>query len=127
MEHPVVSIKTYVSVFVALMAFTALTVFVAFIDFGHGLLNDLVAMTIAVIKALLVLVIFMHLKYSAKLLWLIAGSSVVWLVIMIGLTLTDYESRSWMESKAQRAIPWATNPPVEQPAMAEPDPHAAGH
>ncbi len=125
MEHPVVSIKTYVSVFLALMFFTALTVFVAFIDFGHGILNDVVAMTIAVIKALLVLIIFMHLKYSAKLLWLIAGSSVVWLIIMVGLTLTDYESRSWMESQAQRALPWAANPAVEQPAAVEPP--ATGH
>jgi cytochrome c oxidase subunit 4 len=125
MEHPVVSIKTYVSVFVALMVLTALTVFVAFVDFGHGLLNDLVAMTIAVIKALLVLVIFMHLKYSARLLWLIAASSVVWLVIMVGLTLTDYRSRDWIESQAQRGLPWAANPPIEQPAVATPP--SSGH
>ena len=125
MEHPVVSIKTYVSVFASLMVLTALTAFVAFVDFGHGLLNDLVAMTIAVIKALLVLVIFMHLKYSARLLWLIAASSVVWLVIMVGLTLTDYRSRDWIESQAQRGLPWAANPAIEQPADATPP--SSGH
>ncbi len=125
MEHPVVPVKTYVMVFAALMALTALTVFVAFIDFGHGLLNDSVAMTIAVIKALLVLVIFMHLKYSAKIIWLIAGCSVVWLLIMIGLTLTDYHSRDWKESQIQRAIPWQANPQAEQPVKAAPA--EAGH
>jgi len=115
MEHPVVSIKVYISVFAALMVLTFLTVYVAFQDFGHGLLNDLVAMSIAVIKALMVVVIFMHLKYSARLLWLIAGSSVVWLIVMIGLTLTDYRSRDWLESKYQRGTPWLANPPIEQP------------
>lgn len=124
MHHPVVSVKTYVLVFLALMGLTALTVFVAFIDFGHGLLNDLVAMTIAVIKATLVLVIFMHLRYSARLLWLIAGSSVVWLIIMVGLTLTDYRSRDWLESQYHRGMPWSANPVIEQPAS---PPHAAEH
>jgi len=123
MEHPVVPVKTYVSVFAALMVLTALTVYVAFIDFGHGLLNDLVAMTIAVIKAMLVLVIFMHLKYSARILWLIAGSSVVWLMVMIGLTLTDYRSREWIESQLHRAAPWTSGPAIEQPA----EPAASGH
>jgi cytochrome c oxidase subunit 4 len=123
MDHPVVPVKTYLTIFGALMVLTALTVWVAFIDFGHGLLNDTVAMSIAVLKALLVLVIFMHLKYSAKILWLIAGSSVIWMIIMIGLTLTDYRSREWIESQAQRAIPWASNPPIEQPAPAADDGH----
>lgn len=114
MKHHIVSVKTYLAVFLLLMALTALTVYVAFIDFGHGLLNDLVAMTIAIIKAMFVVVIFMHLKYSAKLLWLIAGSSIVWLIVMIGLTLADYRSREWIESQYHRAIPWEANPPIEQ-------------
>ncbi len=113
MEHPVVSVKTYITIFLALMVLTALTVYVAFLDFGHGLLNDLVAMTIAVTKALLVLVIFMHLKYSARLIWLIAGSSVVWMIVMIGLTLADYKSRVWLESQMQRGIEWVAHPEPE--------------
>ncbi len=115
MDHPVVPVKTYVTVFLGLMALTALTVLVAFIDFGHGLLNDLVAMSIATVKALLVLVIFMHLKYSARLLWLIAGSSVVWLAVMIGLTLADYRSREWIESQMHRAVPWVAQPAIPDP------------
>jgi cytochrome c oxidase subunit IV len=114
MEHHVVSVKTYLTIFFALMGLTALTVVVAFMDFGHGLLNDLVAMSIATTKALLVLVIFMHLKYSARLLWLIAGSSVVWMVVMIGLTLADYRSREWIESKLHRGESWSVTAPAVQ-------------
>lgn len=125
MEHPVVSVKTYVSIFLALMLLTALTVYVAFMDFGHGLLNDLVAMTIAVTKALLVLVIFMHLKYSARLLWLIAGSSVIWMIVMFGLTLSDYKSRHWLESQMHRGIEWVASPEPEgaKPAAEAPTVH----
>lgn len=113
MEHHVVSIKAYLAVFFALMVLTALTVWVAFMDFGHGLLNDLVAMSIATAKALLVLVIFMHLKYSARFLWLIAGSSVIWMIVMIGLTLADYRSREWIESKLHRGEKWSVTAPVQ--------------
>lgn len=121
MSHHVVSVKTYVSVFLALMVLTALTVYVAFLDFGHGLLNDLVALTIAVTKAFLVVAIFMHLKYSARILWLAVFSSIVWMIVMIGLTLADYKSRVWVESQMQRGIPWQAHPEAlpsveEQPA-----------
>ena len=53
MDHPIVPVKTYLAVFFSLMVLTFLTVYVAFLDFGHGLLNDLVAMSIATAKALL--------------------------------------------------------------------------
>jgi len=110
MSHHVVSVKTYIGIFVALMVLTGLTVIVAFLDFGHGLLNDLVALTIAVTKAFLVVAIFMHLKYSARILWLAVFSSVVWMIIMIGLTLADYKSRTWVESQMQRGVPWEAHP-----------------
>lgn len=119
MDHHVVSVKMYLTIFFALMALTALTVYVAFLDFGHGLLNDLVAMTIAVAKALLVLVIFMHLKYSARLIWLIAASSVIWMIVMIGLTLADYKSRLWIESQMQRGLEWVAHPAPEGEKSAE--------
>lgn len=110
MSHHVVSVKTYIGIFLALMVLTALTVYVAFLDFGHGLLNDLVAMTIAVTKAFLVVAIFMHLKYSARILWLAVFSSIVWMVVMIGLTLADYKSRVWVQSQMQRGVPWEAHP-----------------
>ncbi|MCB1100753.1 MAG: cytochrome C oxidase subunit IV family protein [Kiritimatiellae bacterium] len=108
MEHPVVPVSTYLKIFAALMVLTALTVAVAFIDWGF--FNDVVAMTIAVIKALLVVSVFMHLKYSARLLWLIAGSSVVWFMVMVGLTLTDYRSRDWLLHEGMRTEPWHSVP-----------------
>lgn len=95
MKHHIVSVKTYIGIFLALMALTALTVYVAFKDFGF--LNDVVAMTIAVVKMLLVVMIFMHLKYSARLLWLVAGAGIIWLIIMFGITLSDYRTREWLE------------------------------
>jgi cytochrome c oxidase subunit 4 len=115
MEHPVIPVSLYLKVFAALMVLTALTVVVAFIDWGF--LNDVVAMTIAVTKALLVVAIFMHLKYSAKLLWLIAGSSVVWFIVMVGLTLSDYRTRDWLTQEGQRPEPWQSVPAqVVEPA-----------
>ena len=63
MEHPVVPVSTYLKIFAALMVLTALTVAVAFIDWGF--FNDVVAMTIAVIKALLVVSVGLALRYPA--------------------------------------------------------------
>lgn len=107
MSHHVVSIKAYVAVFLALMVLTALTVYVANINFGF--LNDVVAMSIAVVKMMLVIMIFMHLKYSARLLWLVAGSGFLWLLIMFALTLSDYRSREWIESQVTRPDMWVAS------------------
>jgi len=115
MKHHIVDVKIYVAVFLALMVLTALTVFVAFKDFGF--LNDVIAMSIAVIKMLLVVLIFMHLKYSARLLWLIAGAGLIWLVIMFGITLSDYRTREWLE----RPKAWVEETVFEQPAHQAPE------
>ena len=114
MKHHIVSPKTYIAVFLALMFFTGLTVYVASIDFG--VLNDVVAMSIAVIKMLLVASIFMHLKYSTKLLQLVAGAGVIWLIVMFSITLSDYRTRDWLQS----VHPWSDTPVVE---TAEPVEH----
>lgn len=89
-EH-ITSVRTYLLVFIALMILTAVTVLVAFQDFGAW--NDVVALTIAVIKASLVVLFFMHIYHSTRLSKLVVVSGVVWLVILIGLTLSDYLSR----------------------------------
>lgn len=89
-EH-ITSVRTYVLVFLALMVLTAVTVMVAFQDFGAW--NDVVALTIAVIKASLVVLFFMHIYHSARLSKLVVVSGLLWLVILIGLTLADYLSR----------------------------------
>jgi cytochrome c oxidase subunit 4 len=98
--HPIVPLRIYFTIIAILFALTGLTVWVAFQDFG--IFNNLVALTIAVIKALLVVMFFMHLKYSARILWLYAGAGVVWFLIMIALMLSDYRTRSWMP----RPQPW---------------------
>lgn len=91
-EH-IVPRKTYFSVFAALLVLTAVTVFVANINFGR--MNDVVAMTIAVTKMMLVLLFFMHVRYSSRLIWVIVASMFFWLLILLSLTLTDYTSRGW--------------------------------
>jgi cytochrome c oxidase subunit IV len=93
MEHVIVPTRTYVAIFAALMAFTAITVAVAFIDLG--LLNPVVALSIAVVKATLVVLFFMHLKYSSRLVWIVGGAAIFWLGILLVLLLSDYATRGW--------------------------------
>ncbi|HYY96530.1 MAG TPA: cytochrome C oxidase subunit IV family protein [Pyrinomonadaceae bacterium] len=93
MSVHIVPRKTYFSVFGALLVFTALTVTAANINFGK--MNDVIAMTIAVIKMMLVLLFFMHVRYSSRLIWVIVASMFFWLLILLLLTLTDYTSRGW--------------------------------
>jgi len=87
----VVSPKIYLLIFAALMVGTAATVWAARIDLGA--LNIVVAMTIAVIKATLVVLYFMHLRYSHRLNWIFGGASLLWLALLIGLTVTDVIAR----------------------------------
>jgi cytochrome c oxidase subunit 4 len=91
MSAHVVPLKTYFAIFAALMGGTALTVFVAFQDLGP--MNTVVALTIAGIKALLVVLWFMHVKYSSRLTWIFAVAGFLWLVLMIGLTMADFDTR----------------------------------
>lgn len=88
------SLGTYFGVFAALLVLTALTVAVAYVDLGP--VNTVVALTIAVIKGLLVMLFFMHLRDSEKLVWLYAGAGFVWLALLIGLTMSDILSRAWL-------------------------------
>ena len=96
MSEHIVPRTTYFSVFGALLVFTALTVIAATIDFGR--MNDVIAMTIAVTKMMLVLLFFMHVRYSSRLIWVIVASMFFWLLILLTLTLTDYTSRDWFGS-----------------------------
>lgn len=85
----------YYSVFAALIVGTALTVLVAFYDLG--VLNNIVMLLIASVKALLVILFFMHVRWSTRLTWVVAASGFVWLIILFGLTMTDYLTRGWVE------------------------------
>ncbi len=94
MEHSSPPVRVYIFVYIALLLLMAATVVVAELHLGY--LGILVAFTIAAIKAVLVLLYFMHLRYSSRLTWLFAGAGFAWLLILIGLMMTDYISRGWM-------------------------------
>jgi cytochrome c oxidase subunit 4 len=83
--------STYYAIFGALMVLTAVTVGVAFINLGA--FNFPVALAIAVTKATLVILFFMHVKYSSRLTKLFVGMAFFFLFILFGLTMTDYLSR----------------------------------
>jgi cytochrome c oxidase subunit 4 len=91
MSVHVSSVKSYVMIFLALMVLTAITVAVAFVDLGP--LNNLVAMAIAILKATLVVLFFMHVYHSTKLIKLTVVAGVFWLVLLFLFTLTDDFSR----------------------------------
>jgi cytochrome c oxidase subunit IV len=92
--HHVSPVSTYVAVFVALMVLTALTVVVAFFDFG--VFSTPIAIAIAVAKATAVILWFMHVKYSSRLTWVVVIGSFLFLILLFGLTLADYLSRDWI-------------------------------
>jgi cytochrome c oxidase subunit 4 len=88
---PIVSKKTYVTIWLALMLLLFLTWGVARIHLGRW--NLPVALTIALIKMLLVILFFMHVRKSSRLTWLFAAAGFIWLVIMIDLTMSDFLTR----------------------------------
>ena len=95
MSEHIVSLKIYLSIFLALLAGTALTVWAGLHDFP-GQLNVIIALTIAVIKATLVVLYFMHVRYSSRLIWVVFTSALFWLAILFALTLSDYWTRGWL-------------------------------
>ena len=94
MSEHIVPIRVYAGVFLALMAGTSLTVFAAFHDFPWQF-NTVIALTIAVIKATLVVLYFMHVRYSSRLIWVIVAAALFWLAILFALTFSDYWTRGW--------------------------------
>jgi cytochrome c oxidase subunit 4 len=93
MSAHVVSWKVYLGVFLALCVLTVVTVLVTGYDFGP--FNLIVALAVAITKATLVVLYFMHARYSPRLTSLVIASSVAFLVILVFLLLTDYLSRPW--------------------------------
>ena len=90
MSH-IVSKKVYFTIFGLLLVFTAITVAASRVNIGRW--NIVLALTIAVTKATLVMLYFMHLRYSSRLMRLVAGAGVFWLFLMISITMSDYISR----------------------------------
>jgi cytochrome c oxidase subunit 4 len=94
MSEHVVPRRVYYAVFVALLVLTAITTAVAFVDLGPW--NTVVALGIAFLKATLVALFFMHVKYSPRLTQVVVAGGLFWLVILIMLTLSDFVSRGWL-------------------------------
>jgi cytochrome c oxidase subunit 4 len=88
-EVHIVPVRTYILIFLALMAGTWLTVMAAGIDFGA--FNLVVALGIAITKATLVVLFFMHAKYSGRLVHVVVVASIGWLVLLLTI-VTDYYS-----------------------------------
>ncbi len=92
-EH-IDSVKTYALVFGALIALTGITTAVAFVDLGP--FSVVVALVIAVCKMLLVALFFMHIRHSTGLTRLVVLGGLLWLLILLVLTLSDFVTRGWI-------------------------------
>ena len=95
MSEHIVHPRVYITIFLVLMLGTGLTVLAAFRDFP-GPLNAIIAMTIAVVKATFVVLYFMHVRYSSRLIWLVIFAALFWLAILFALTISDYWTRAWL-------------------------------
>jgi cytochrome c oxidase subunit IV len=91
--HHVVPKKIYYTIFGLLMFCTYLTIQIAYMDLGP--LNTIGALAIATFKATIVVLFFMHVKYSTRLTWAVVLGSLFWLGILIALTMADYLTRVW--------------------------------
>jgi cytochrome c oxidase subunit IV len=123
MSGHVVPVKTYLGIFVALLVLTGLTTGAAFIDFGDihtGIplinvipLNTVVALAIAVVKMLLVILFFMHVKYSSGLTKIVVMAGFLFLAILVSFTLADELTRGW----SPEAGSWNTTLPTILPLL----------
>ena len=93
LSHHVVPVRTYLMIFAALLVLTVVTVAVAFQHLGDPW-NDVVAMAIAVTKATLVVMFFMHVKWSSPMVKLSVITAAIFLVLLLGITWSDYWARS---------------------------------
>jgi cytochrome c oxidase subunit 4 len=92
--HHIVPVPVYIGVFLALIVGTIVTTAVAYIDLGQ--FNIVVALLVAVAKATLVILFFMHVKYSPRLTKLVVISGIFWLIILLTMTETDLLTRHWI-------------------------------
>src|SRR6478672_8278262 len=111
----ITSRKTYAVIWASLLALLLLTYIIARFDLGPW--NIIAALTIAVVKMLLVILFFMHVRHSPRLTWLFIAAGFIWLLIMIELTLGDYTTRGQVHRSisqnpvtAQQAPPSTARP-----------------
>ena len=94
MSGPTVSRKTYLLTFLGLLGLTALTTLLGFVNMGP--FNTVVALLLAAVKASLIAAFFMHALYESKLVRVVLAGGVIWFLILISITMTDYISRNWL-------------------------------
>jgi cytochrome c oxidase subunit 4 len=94
MSEYVVPIKVYVAVFVTLLVMTAATTAISSVDLGPW--NTVVALGIALFKATLVVLFFMHVKYSRRLTQMVILVGLFWLAMLLLITFSDFASRGWL-------------------------------
>ena len=94
MSQHVVPRKVYFAVFAVLIILTATTTAISFVDLGPW--SSVVALGIAFVKATLVVLFFMHVKYSTRLTQIVIAGGLFWLAILLALTLSDFMSRGWL-------------------------------
>ena len=108
MSGHIVPLRIYILIFSALIILTGVTTYVATVDLGRW--NTIVALSIAVTKMMLVLLYFMHLRYSHGLPRVVVLASFMFLALLIGITLTDALTRSWTPNPDGWGSPSATSP-----------------
>lgn len=94
MSQHILPLKTYYRIFAALMTLLVVTVAAAYLPLGP--LNLPVALSIAGVKAALIVLYFMHVKFSNKLTWVFSSAAFLWLAILIVLSMNDYLTRGWL-------------------------------
>jgi len=93
MSEPILSVRTYWTIFLILVALTALTVGVSLVEIGRW--HTPAGLAIATAKGLLVGLFFMHVIYSPRLTWIVIAASLFWFGLLMALTLADYFTRHW--------------------------------
>ncbi len=94
MSEHVVPFKIYAVIFATLLLLTLVTVDVA--TYNFGMMNIYIALAVATTKATLVILYFMHVRYAPALVAVFAAAGFVWLVLLIGFTLSDFITRGWI-------------------------------
>lgn len=92
-DHHIIGPGTYIAVYVTLLILTMVTVGAAFVDLG--IMNPVIAVAIACVKATVVILFFMHVFYQSKLIKLTVATGFVTFLILVAMTLSDYMSRAW--------------------------------
>jgi cytochrome c oxidase subunit IV len=109
-EHKHISLRTYILTFVALMVLMVMTVGAHFINLGPAL-NAGIAVTIAIAKTALIVMYFMHLSVSSRLVQLFAAAAFLWLLILFGITMGDYLARGWPPAPVESLFSATPAPP----------------